>query len=257
MGKRKNLKMALSASDVSQFKELATADGAKAQTMLGEIKLKIALSTAENTAEKLALERDVFETAAMLSIRMDDIEGFERHISMLKPYYLDYGDMLPASAMQEKVLGLNLLRLLAQGSLDAFHIELETISPAHLSSTAVQFPVQLEQLSMEGSYHKVMAFQKSLPSPEYQVFMTTLSDTLRDEIASCLEASYKSLPCSKAAELLMMEIADLGAFCEEREWVVSGDRIALKSETVEKKEIPALALIEETLHYATELERIV
>ena len=69
--------------------------------------LKIALSTAENTAEKLALERkqspahfvlydmeragDVFETAAMLSIRMDDIEGFERHISMLKPYYLDYG----------------------------------------------------------------------------------------------------------------------------------------------------------------------
>ena len=31
--------MALSASDVSQFKELATADGAKAQTMLGEIKV--------------------------------------------------------------------------------------------------------------------------------------------------------------------------------------------------------------------------
>ena len=76
--------------------------------------------------------------------------------------------------MQEKVLGLNLLRLLAQARLDAFHTELvlpphicppedlilsclqETISPAHLSSTAVQFPVQLEQLSMEGSYHKVV-----------------------------------------------------------------------------------------------------
>ena len=35
--------------------------------------------------------------------------------------------------MQEKVLGLNLLRLLAQGSLDAFHIEL--VLPPHILHT--------------------------------------------------------------------------------------------------------------------------
>merc|ERR1712072_1352806 len=193
----------------------------------------------------------------MLNLREKDIEEFQRHMSMLKPYYVDYGAMLPASPMQETVLGLNLLRLLAQGCLDEFHTELETISAAHLSSAAIQFPVQLEQLSMEGSYHKVMHFRQQLPSPEYSVFMDTLSDTLREEIASCCEKAYKSLPCTKAAELLMLEVGTLGSFCEERGWSVRGDTIDFVSETVEKREIPAMELIEETLEYATQLERIV
>merc|ERR1711998_254412 len=211
----------------------------------------------EKSADALGLERDVFEAAAMLNLREKDIDEFERHMSMLKPYYVDYGSMLSASPMQETVLGLNLLRLLAQGRLDDFHTELETISAEHLSSAAVQFPVQLEQLSMEGSYHKVVHFRKQLPSPEYSVFMDTLSDTLREEIASCCEKAYKSLPCTRAAELLMLEPSTVGKFCEERGWVVRGDRIDFVTETIEKPEVPAMELIEETLHYATELERIV
>jgi len=243
--------------DVNKFNELASSNFAEARSMLGDLKLKMATSMAEPTAEKLTLERDIFETATMLNLREKDIDGFERHMSMLKPYYVDYGSVIPASPMQETVLGLNLLRLLAQGRLDDFHTELETISAEHLSSAAVQFPVQLEQLSMEGSYHKVVHFRKQLPSPEYSVFMDTLSDTLREEIASCCEKAYKSLPCSKAAELLMLEVADLGGFCEERGWSVTGDKIDFMSETIEKREVPALDLIEETLDYATRLERII
>eukprot|EP00656_Telonema_subtile_P003560 TRINITY_DN11620_c0_g2_i1.p1 TRINITY_DN11620_c0_g2~~TRINITY_DN11620_c0_g2_i1.p1 ORF type:complete len:111 (+),score=34.24 TRINITY_DN11620_c0_g2_i1:296-628(+) len=110
---------------------------------------------------------------------------------------------------------------------------------------------------MEGSYHKVMHFRQQLPSPEYSVFMDSLSDTLRDEIASCCEKAYKSLPCAKAAELLMLDTGTLGGYCEERGWVVRGDTIDFVSETVEKNEVPAMDLIEETLHYATELDRIV
>merc|ERR1711998_526272 len=211
----------------------------------------------EKSADALGLERDVFEAAAMLNLREKEIGEFERHMSMLKPYYVDYGSLLPASPLQETLLGLNLLRLLAQGSLDEFHTELETIAPGPLSSAAVQFPVQLEQLSMEGSYHKVVHFRQQLPSPEYSVFMDTLSDTLREEIASCCEKAYKSLPCTKAAELLMLEPSTLGGFCEERGWVVRGDRIDFVAETIDKHEIPAMELIEETLHYATELDRII
>ena len=38
----------------------------------------------------------------------------------------------------------------------------ETISAEQLNSTPIQFPVQLEQLSMEGSYHKVMMMMMTM-----------------------------------------------------------------------------------------------
>jgi 26S proteasome regulatory subunit N12 len=222
---------------LAKFQELAKVDFEGAKRVLSQLKLALATNGSAQTPEQIALERSVFETAAMLNIREKDIKEFQRHFSMLKPYYVDYGSELPPSDLQSTVLGLNLLRLLAQGSLDEFHIELETISSEHLSSPAVQFPVQLEQLSMEGSYHKVVHFQQQLPSPEYSVFMDTLSGTLRDEIASCCEKAYKDLPCAKAAEMLWMDANSLGAYCEERGWVIKGDRIDFATDSVEKNEV--------------------
>merc|ERR1712100_540562 len=110
---------------------------------------------------------------------------------------------------------------------------------------------------MEGSYHKVMHFRQQLPSPEYAVFMDTLAETLRDEIASCCEKAYKNLSCAKAAELLMLDVGALGDYCDKRQWVIENGRIDFVTESVEIAEVPSHDLIEETLHYATELERIV
>jgi len=257
MGRARGIQMAaLTSSEVAKFQELAKSNSAEAKRLLGQIKLKL-VDGSSDTPEGLALERTVFETAALLNIREKDIEQFQRHMSMLRPYYTDFGSILPPSEAQNTVLGLNLLRLLAQGSLDEFHTELETISAEQLNSTPIQFPVQLEQLSMEGSYHKVVHFRSQLPSPEYAVFMDTLEDTIRDEIASCLEKAYKSLSCTKAAQLLMLQPSALKPLAEERGWVIQADKVDFVSETVEKHEVPAMDLIEETLHYATELERIV
>merc|ERR1711934_1253148 len=225
MGRARGIQMAaLTSSEVAKFQELAKSNSAEAKRLLGQIKLKL-VDGSSDTPEGLALERTVFETAALLNIREKDIEQFQRHMSMLRPYYTDFGSILPPSEAQNTVLGLNLLRLLAQGSLDEFHTELETISAEHLNSTPIQFPVQLEQLSMEGSYHKVMHFRQQLPSPEYSVFMDTLADTLRDEIASCCEKSYKNLSCAKAAELLMLDVGALADYCDTRQWVIENGRI--------------------------------
>merc|ERR1711907_222277 len=248
--------MSLTSSEVTKFQEAAKANSAEAKRLLGQIKLKLVEGSSE-APEGLTLERTVFETAALLNVREKDIEQFQRHIAMLKPYYIDFGSILPPSDAQSTVLGLNLLRLLAEGCLDQFHTELETIPTEHLNSPAIQFPVQLEQLSMEGSYHKVAQFRQQLPSPEYAVFMDTLEDTLRDEIASCLEKAYTGLSCAKAAQLLMLEPSALKAYAEEHGWDVKADRVDFASETVEKLEVPAIDLIQETLHYATELDRIV
>eukprot|EP00658_Telonema_sp_P-2_P001786 TRINITY_DN1066_c0_g3_i2.p1 TRINITY_DN1066_c0_g3~~TRINITY_DN1066_c0_g3_i2.p1 ORF type:complete len:277 (+),score=79.09 TRINITY_DN1066_c0_g3_i2:78-908(+) len=248
--------MSLSAQEVAALHSQANSDPKAAISAINAIKLKLALASDEDTPEQLALQRGVFEAAAMINIRDKNVEEFARHLAILKSYYVDRPE-LPLSEGMPTILGLNLLRLLAQGSLDEFHTELETIPAEVLSTGAIQFPVQLEQLSMEGSYHKVMHFRQQLPSPEYSVFMDTLADTLRDEIASCCEKAYKNLPATKAAELLMLDANDLGSYCEERGWVMRGDKIDFVTEIVEKCEIPAIELIEETLHYATELDRIV
>ena len=82
--------------------------------------------------------------------------------------------LLPPSENRFPILGLNLLRLLAQNSIADFHSQLvqsrskhslcvtgfdirysqETMSPEALESAPVQFPVSLEQNMMEGSYTK-------------------------------------------------------------------------------------------------------
>ena len=53
------------------------------------------------------------------------------------------------------LLGLNLLRLLAQGRLSEFHSELEAIGAPNLKNIYISHPISIEQALMEGSYNKV------------------------------------------------------------------------------------------------------
>jgi hypothetical protein len=54
------------------------------------------------------------------------------------------------------LLGLNLLRLLAQNRISEFHTQLELIEPEQIQSNIyIKHPVQLEQSIMEGRYNKV------------------------------------------------------------------------------------------------------
>lgn len=68
---------------------------------------------------------------------------------------------------------------------------------------------------MEGSYSRVWALCRpsttssstpaTLPSPEFAFFVGSLVDTVRNEIASCDERAYESLPVGEAKMLLFFD----------------------------------------------------
>jgi len=113
---------------------------------------------------------------------------------------------------------------------------------------------------MEGSYSKVWNAREEAPAEEYKFFVDSLMGTIRNEIASCEEAAYESLPLTDAATLLFFrsqsEILD---FAKQRGWQIDLSqgviRFAQKGE--EKMEIPKEKLIANNLVYARELEQIV
>ena len=51
----------------------------------------------------------------------------------------------------------------------------------------IKHPVSLEQYIMEGSYNKVLSLKGNVPAESYNFFFDILLNTVRDEIASCLE----------------------------------------------------------------------
>jgi 26S proteasome regulatory subunit N12 len=84
-------------------------------------------------------------------------------------------------------------------------------------------PVNLERWLMEGSYSKVWNAREEAPTEEYKFFVDSLMGTIRcafdygtllvhlvnyphrNEIASCEEAAYESLPLKDAATLLFFK----------------------------------------------------
>ena len=108
--------------------------------------------------QELLLAREILEHGALLSIKTMEIPAFERYVAQLKIYYSDFATTLPLSQRQFPILGLNLLRLLAQNRIAEFHTELELIdTDVQHSNVYIKYPAQLEQHIMEGSYNKVLA----------------------------------------------------------------------------------------------------
>ncbi|KAI9104661.1 COP9 signalosome [Phlyctochytrium arcticum] len=245
--------------------------------------------------QELLLAREVLEIGAYWSIRVRDIPSFERCISQLKTYYNDFSSALPESARKYPLLGLNLLRLLAQNRISEFHTELELLllndaqtppvsSTAQKASTTkqpaqssfqtisenvyIRHPMQIEQCLMEGSYNKVWHSRQNVPSEEYTFFIDILMSTIRDEIASCSEKAYESLPLADAATLLYFKTPEeVTAFAQERGWTINpttrkitfgadANSTAMVTGTA-THDIPADNVIRQTLEYARELERIV
>jgi len=232
-------------------------------------KLKVGLTylsflpTEEVSASKqeLLVARDILEIGAQWAIAKKDIEAFERYIAQLKCYYFDYKEDLPESAYRYQLLGLNLVRLLAQNKLADFHTELELLPAKDLHQNIyIKHPVCIEQYLMEGSYNKVFLARGNVPAESYNFFIDILLNTIRDEIAGCLEKAYTKIKFNEAARMLFFESQKpLKSYVEERGWKVKSDNFI--HFTLEEKKtdemIPAKELATRTIDYARELERIV
>ena len=191
-----------------------------------------------------------------------DIPAFERYVAQLKIFYSDCATTLPASQRQFPILGLNLLRLLAQNRIAEFHTELELIPPElQASNVYIKYPAQLEQHIMEGSYNKVLSAKRdNLFASDGMYFLDLLVGTVRDEIADCSEKAYSSISAADLQTLLMFSSREeLTDFAAERGWDVDGQSVTfarMEEEPLAAK-LPSSKLIQETLSYAKELERIV
>lgn len=144
--------------------------------------------------------------------------------------------VLPPSKREFPVRGLNLIRLLTQNRIADFHTTLESLPlPADEISTNpyIAHPVNLERWLMEGSYSKVWNAREEAPAEEYKFFVDSLMGTIRyvtdklwrmayahrydrNEIASCEESAYESLPLKDAATLLFFTSqSDLLRFAQQ------------------------------------------
>jgi len=212
--------------------------------------------------QELLLARDIFEHAVVLSVKMEDQDAFERDFLQLKSYYTDTRGLIPASEQEYPILGLNLLRLLVQNRIAEFHTELELLPIDAHDHACIKHAVELEQSFMEGAYNRVLSARQAVPHDSYVYFMDLLAKTVRDEIAGCSEKAYDSLSVADAKKILMFSSdLDLENYVvdDHPEWEVSGNRVFFQKakELAPCKEIPSLQLINQTLGYARELERIV
>lgn len=238
-------------------------------TLLSQLKVKLTgfqslpplFQQTPTALQELLLARSIFEHAVILSIMTEDQEAFERHFWQLKPYYSDTRELIPPSPEEYPILGLNLLRLLVQNRIAEFHTELELLSPQALDNLCIKYAVELEQSFMEGAYNRVLTARQSVPHETYAYFMDLLAKTVRDEIAGCSEKAYDFLSIADAKKMLMFSTdQELLTYTAEEhpEWEIRNGFVYFQKvkETV-CKDIPSLQLINQTLGYARELERIV
>ncbi|KAI0082556.1 hypothetical protein K474DRAFT_1703050 [Panus rudis PR-1116 ss-1] len=233
-------------------------------------KLKVGLITAgllvpqpDANLQDLVVAREILEIGAFWSIRSKDIPSFDRYFSQLQSFYNDFGSVLPPSPREWPIRGLNLIRLLTQNRIADFHTTLESLplpTDELTSNPYISHPINLERWLMEGSYSKVWNAREEAPTEEFKFFIDSLMGTIRNEIASCEETAYDSLPIKDAATLLFFNNqAELVQFAQKRGWQVdlSSGTIVFSKKTEEKVEIPKEKLITADLLYARELEQIV
>eukprot|EP00795_Rhopilema_esculentum_P003477 gene3477-1859_t len=216
-------------------------------------------SGSKPTSQELILARDVLEIGVQWSVLVKDIPSFERYLAQLKCYYYDYSGILPESPYMYQLLGLNLMSLLAQNRLGEFHTELELLPAKQIQeSVYIRCPVALEQYLMEGSYHKVFLAKENVPAEAYYFFINILVDTLRDEVAACMEKSYENITVKEATRMLFFQNdAKMKEYSIKRGWKAQGGSYHFKADVHDKQEISAGKVIEQCLGYAKELERIV
>ncbi|KAL8988732.1 MAG: hypothetical protein Q9177_002237 [Variospora cf. flavescens] len=237
--------------------------------------LNVLIPTPTTPSPILVLARQTLETGALLSIRLQQPDAFTRYYQQLLPFYempeSSYGTDTNNS-QRSKVTGLYLLLLLTKGDYAAFHTVLEGLEVEQAGEGKglegdefISYPVKLERWLMEGSYDRVWGATKreGVPSEEFGAFSEVLIGTIRDEIASCSEKAYPSLPIANAKNLLFLESeGSVVEFAQARGWVAKDGRIYFPQQQEDmrtEKDILVASgqVIENTIGYSRSLENIV
>lgn len=200
---------------------------------------------------------EALEMGAFSSIYLSNVCQFERFITILRTFYFDFGGIIGESKGKFALLGLDLMRLLTLNRLSEFHCDLELLSDCR-DNPFIQFPIQIEQSLMEGSYHKISALKKLAPSNEYTFFLDILMTTIRSEIASCMEKSYCSIAVNDVPSILLAKNENEVLECvQSRNWQVIQNQFHFSTCSNSHSEIVSGETTRNMLHYASEMEKIV
>ena len=127
----------------------------------------------------------------------------------------------------------------------------EQNGPAMMAPIGMIWPQQ-QQLQPGGSQ------QDGQYAKEGMFFMDMLVDTVRDEIAECSEKAYDSIALADLQTLLMLgSEAELREFAETRGWALQAGTVTFGGTAEKVAQLPAKEMIQQTLSYAKELEKIV
>ncbi|CAJ0585551.1 unnamed protein product, partial [Mesorhabditis spiculigera] len=209
----------------------------------------------------ITINRDVYEIDALVAALNGDLKAFDTAISNIMAFYASLRDDSPNKHL---LVGLNLMFLLVSNRLSDFHVLLEQIDQSVQSGNPyVSTPVKMEQSLMEGAYNKIVLTEKNIPSPYYAPFVRIMMDTVRSEIASNLEKSFKQCPVRDAQTLLLLDDqASLKKFAEARKWKLEGTNYNFGDEKMEtgdlhKTGLDTQRIARQAIYYAKQLEMIV
>lgn len=211
------------------------------------------------------IHRDVYEIDALLAVLQSDLKAFREAIGIVMNFYDCYSSS-EESSNKYLMIGLNLMYLLATNQHAQFHMLLEQIDQnVQQNNPYISTPVKLEQSLMEGVYNKVILTEKNIPSPYYALFIHISMDTVRNEIASCIECSFKKVSQKDAAQLLLFNnVGEIVPFAKKRGWKSSGsgDKSTYffeqsLSTPISRDQLDTKRIAKQTIFYAKQLEMIV
>lgn len=152
--------------------------------------------------------------------------------------------------------------LLVKSRLGEFHLELERLSDEDLAAAEIAFPVKLESRLLEGSYNQVLGAREGAPNKLFQPFLDGIVQTVRDEVAECMSASYEKISAEGARKMLHLGTgasadAELGQIVEDQGWTMEDGWVKFAADEERVEGVEAIAAVQSTLEVATEMERII
>lgn len=238
----------------------------KCGELLAELKVKLVTirflpaKRTKVTKQELLFARNVLEIGVLWSVLVEDLTCFERYMALLKCYYFDYKKLITESELKYEILGLNLLFLLSQNRTADFHTELELLPPEELlENSFIKYPVAVDQYLMEGSYNKIYRSKLKVPSKYYKFFVDILLNTVRGEIAECIEKAYPRISVKEAAKKLFLDGEETARQygMKTRKWKLRKEYFYFVTDEKKDEDAESINLEESVLGYAKELEMIV
>ncbi|KAI6182673.1 26S proteasome non-ATPase regulatory subunit 8 [Aphelenchoides bicaudatus] len=216
--------------------------------------------SALSTDAASAIHKDYFEINALYNVLRGDMSAFEEAISDVHSFYQCQSQ---ESTNKYLMLGLHLMYLIAVNKLSDFHMLLEQVDQSvQQKNPYIMMPVKLEQSLMEGAYNKVTLNEKAIPSPYYAPFIKILMDTVRNDIANCMQKSFKQILLKDATQMLLFDnTAELNQFAKMRGWHLEKDifHFDLTQNVVDatpKASLDTGRIAMQNLYYAKQLEMI-